>query len=351
MAINIYVEPSGIEGWSDVLATDNLQNIYEFTSDLEFTQNDFKFNVKIKIGGAIIYDRLLQNGFINVYPILKTANVRDLLQVNNGDIATIDNQDLQTVKYEIEITETWVDSSGDRVNGATWSKVNAIHKSLYPNGRYDKDISRLFYNVYFKNPVGKGGVIVTQTGTTKNISQIEAVIETNNSEYKTSTAQSDTANYIPLVATSKEFESDGDYLKAYIQDGANKISKTKEYYFDNCVENHIVTWRNKMGMLESFNFAHSGIKSGKITEQRYYTNISKRAYTDTTKFIDVSTLYITEEVYSYLLEILQSTEVYYNMLPVIPSDLSYSKQHERFEELINLTIRLEFAEQENGILR
>lgn len=353
MAITISQQPQTTH--DNTIFTDDLfRNRLRFSSSLEHFTSDFLFRVEIKNNNTVIYNRYLQYGELDLYPILSNietkAETSTEVELNQNNNYTIQDGpatspiNVQKFHIEIKIVETNTDSQGERQEYATQTLEYFAHKGKCPNQLYDD----LMPSISFQNPVNLGAIIRTQVGLFGDQSAIirahgstfdETEPYTNDQEFRTLGTNLSVDSSNPIIALFKA------------PSGTTEIpKKAMVYFYDDCVENHIVTWRNSVGLLQSYNFAHSGIRSGRVEEQRFQTNFAKRAITNTTNFVDVSTLYITEEVAKWLEEIYKSTEIYYNDYPVVPVDLAFTRESRRFSKLINMTIRLEFAQKENGIL-
>lgn len=353
MAITISQQPQPTHD-NTIFADDLFKNRLKFSSTLEYFTSNFLFRVEIKRDNVVIYNRYLQYGELDLYPILSNIEPKsetraevELNQENDYKInqgAEPDSTQANKFKIGIKIIETNTDSSGERQEYASQTLEYFAHKGKSPNQLYDD----LMPNISFQNPVNLGAIIRTQVGL---LGDQSAIIRAHGTTFDETEPYTDDEEF-RTIGTNLSVDSSNPIIALFkAPSGTTEIPKrAMVYFYDDCVENHIVTWRNSVGLLQSYNFAHSGIKSGRVEEQRFQTNFTKRAITNTTNFVDVSTLYITEEVAKWLEEIYKSTEVYYNDYPVIPTDLAFTRESRRFSELINMTIRLEFAQKENGIL-
>ena len=359
MAITITEQPQAYPGFG-LFTDDRNENVFRFESDFINTLHDFKWRVIITlrtpdqatsaIVDRVIFDSYLQYGYLNLYPILSQLNVIPPLDRESNTGSTLIKKSWIVVK----IQETAPAPNSTRVVVTEWISGDTTATRLYVHKGTRANGLTAFpnFNVNIKiNPnitaVGYLQPFILNIGGSERIRRtmyIGAVPNNmGNSPYNSN--QGNIVGYLDLI-NSTYFQNWSKYT--YERTALDNVLFTMEA--DSCVQNNIISWRNPSGFMMMYNFAHSSIKEGNIQKQRYATNISKTAITEDTKYIDLSSLYINEQVHEWLTEILKSPEVYYNGVEVIPTTSSYRLVSSKFENLINVTFRFEFAKKENSIL-
>lgn len=358
MAITITEQPQGFSGFG-LFTDDRNENVFRFDSSVIYLVNDFKWRVLITlrtpdqttsaIVDRVIFDSYLQYGYLNLYPILSQLNViPNLDREYNAGTASIKKSWIV-----VKIQETQQDANSTRVVLSEWRSGDTTATRLYVHkGTRINGITAFpNFNVNIKiNPnikaIGYFQPFILGIADSERVSRkryATAIPDVSNTAYNST--ESNIVGYLDLI-NSTEFQT---YSKiTYERMLLDNVLFAMEA--DSCVQNNIISWRNPSGFMMLYNFAHSSIKEGNIQKQRYATNISKTAITEDTKYIDLSSLYINEQVHEWLTEILKSPEVYYNGVEVIPKTSSYRLVSSKFENLINVTFRFEFAKKENSIL-
>lgn len=358
MAITITEQPQAYPGFG-LFTDDRNENVFRFDSSVIYLVNDFKWRVIITlrtpdqttsaIVDRVIFDSYLQYGYLNLYPILSQLNVNPLLDNNPNPTYTIKKSWIV-----VQIQETQQDANSTRVVLSEWSSGDTTSTRLYVHKGTRVNGLTAFpdFNVNIKiNPnipaVGYFQTYILGVGGTERLRMTlyghNAPPYVTYSEYNSN--EGNIVGYLDLI-NSISFQYSSKFT--YERETLDNVLFTIEA--DSCVQNNIISWRNPSGFMMLYNFAHSSIKEGNIQKQRYATNISKTAITEDTKYIDLSSLYINEQVHEWLTEILKSPEVYYNGVEVIPTTSSYRLVSSKFENLINVTFRFEIAKKENSIL-
>ena len=343
-------------GTEHVLFSDN-DNIAEFISTQEGVQQDFKFKITITVTSqtgtvtntvpSMTYTTYRQYGYINLYTIINNSRLYSGLEILTNTPS--DNQFLiKRSLLSVVVVETWINSLGVRVEGnsATLNggKTVYLHKGksskpciFAPEKPITIKYNEFNEDFYFQiRP--------------KNMLNYHIAVYNNLTEQTfLDVASADGSDFYFRLLPKVRF-SQFDNIKVYECNNGEKLNLLYEFVKDKCIENNFIQWRNDVGFLDFFNFCHSHEIGSSSTGQDYYTDFKRTAIVSTQKTVTLTTDYIDEYTYSYLLNILKSPEVYWNNVPVVPKRTGVKYLQKRFEQLMSLTIEFEIAQKERSLL-